>query len=433
MVNSVTNDSSARTGSELAIWQHVTIAAMWFEGIKAANATLALPPNVLRKTMAGTSRAITLRPSLKDVTANHALAAKLLSAAADAYLRGDMDLARQKLLAADIPALFRFGRLLMDRSDPEIVWPPRKRGTGSDIVRTKERMPPQSEMLSLCVRDGWHCRYCGCLVIYGRAREVLRKAFPTEVPWPASGPMHGGFFALTATADHIVPHSRGGDNTQDNLVTSCWPCNFGMENDSLDELGLSDPRLRPPVLDSWDGLTRLLAHPVQPVKPIKPQAERETPALVLRQSAKLRGLGGSLVTQSAWYTGLDVVQRRLADSFLTFLPTLSGLGVSWSANEVLIVRMVVGGFTVQFFGVQPDLAVQVPWATNAPKQNLREFAEFLAAGIPEAVVRETPKLWNVGFPPEKTVRFESLLNRPDEVRQAIEVLHARLSRPALAS
>jgi len=126
------------------------------------------------------------------------------------------------------------------------------------------------------------------------------------------------------------------------------------------------------------------------------------------------------------------MRRPLANSFLSFLLTLSGLDVSWSANKVLIVRMVVGELTVRFFGVQPDLAVQVPWASNAPKQNLREFAEFLAAGIPGAVVRETPKVWNVDLPPERTVSLASMLNRPDEVKKAIQVLHARLSRPIFA-
>jgi hypothetical protein len=135
------------------------------------------------------------------------------------------------------------------------------------------------------------------------------------------------------------------------------------------------------------------------------------------------------IIQSAWYIRLDAESRRSADAFLTFLPTLADFGVTWSANEVLIVRMQVGNFTVLFFGVQPDLNVQVPWSTNAPKPNLREFAEYLAAGIPGAVVHETAKLWNVCLPPDKTVSLASLLNHPDEVRKAVEVLHSRMIRP----
>ena len=92
--------------------------------------------------------------------------------------------------------------------------------------------------------------------------------------------------------------------------------------------------------------------------------------------------------------------------------------------------MQVVDFTVQFFGVQSDLNVQVPWSTNVTKQNLREFAEYLAAGIPGAVVHETPKLWNVCRPPNKNVRLESLLHHPDEVRKAVAVLYSRLTRAA---
>ena len=186
------------------------------------------------------------RPSLNDVTPDHEQAAAWLSAAADAYLSGDMNLARQHLSAADIPALYRVGRLLMDRKDPDVAWPRKGRVARGDTIRAKLRMPSPAEMLSIYTRDGWRCRYCGCRVIYARSRDVWRKAFPNEIPWPSTGPMHGGFFALTASADHVVPHSKGGDNAPENLVTACWPCNFGMEGDTLEELGLSDPRLRPP-------------------------------------------------------------------------------------------------------------------------------------------------------------------------------------------
>lgn len=45
-------------------------------------------------------------------------------------------------------------------------------------------------------RDKWTCRYCG---------EVVT--------------------AMTATLDHIVPQSRGGPNTPENLTTACLTCN----------------------------------------------------------------------------------------------------------------------------------------------------------------------------------------------------------------
>jgi DNA-directed RNA polymerase subunit RPC12/RpoP len=47
-------------------------------------------------------------------------------------------------------------------------------------------------------RDGFRCQYCG--------------ATPVE---------------QTLQVDHVVSVASGGGNDQDNLITSCWPCNIG--------------------------------------------------------------------------------------------------------------------------------------------------------------------------------------------------------------
>jgi hypothetical protein len=374
----------------------------------------------------------TLRNSLRPATAEHEQAADLLSAAADAFLDGSTELASQHLRSADFPVLFRFGRLLMDRRDPEVAWPRRLRSVPKPAVtRVKERMPSAAEILELYIRDGWRCRYCGCRVIYGRARDVLRKAFPDEVHWPASGQSHGGFLALTATPDHVVPHARGGDNSPGNLVTTCWPCNFGMEHDSLDELGLSDPRLRPPVVDGWDGLTRLI--PRKPSAASAPSELRPEQAARKPTRAKSNLTPEMHFTQSSWFSSLDASQRPQAERFVELLDSCRDLGVTWSAKEVLVARMTVGDQKVQFFGVEPDLAVQVPWSTNTSKEHLQRFAASLAQGIPGAILRETPKLWNVHVPPERTVSLRLLLENKEVVRVALEALHCVLKAGSGAS
>lgn len=53
-------------------------------------------------------------------------------------------------------------------------------------------------------RDGFECQYCG------------RKS--------------------NLTLDHIVPRSKGGKNSWENLVTACEPCNLRKGNKSLSEL-----------------------------------------------------------------------------------------------------------------------------------------------------------------------------------------------------
>jgi hypothetical protein len=54
-------------------------------------------------------------------------------------------------------------------------------------------------------RDGWTCQYCG------RTAENL---------------------------DHVVPRSRGGTHTWDNVVAACRRCNSRKENRLIDDVGL---------------------------------------------------------------------------------------------------------------------------------------------------------------------------------------------------
>jgi hypothetical protein len=60
--------------------------------------------------------------------------------------------------------------------------------------------------------------------------------------------------------DHLLPDSRGGETTLENLVITCAPCNYGHHHFTLEEIGLIDPRTAPAHdrrgMDSWDGLER---------------------------------------------------------------------------------------------------------------------------------------------------------------------------------
>ncbi len=83
------------------------------------------------------------------------------------------------------------------------------------------------------VRDGYRCQYCGT-----KAHDL--------------------------TLDHVIPRSRGGEHTWDNIVSACKPCNHGKAGRTPREAGLAlfsaprEPRPNPyamfhagRVIDEW--------------------------------------------------------------------------------------------------------------------------------------------------------------------------------------
>lgn len=82
------------------------------------------------------------------------------------------------------------------------------------FVHVPRRFRRQVTNTFLFARDNYSCQYCG------RHRSELR----------------GRQFL---TRDHILPLSRGGENTWDNVVTSCSPCNNRKGNRLPEEAGLA--------------------------------------------------------------------------------------------------------------------------------------------------------------------------------------------------
>src|SRR5215203_3882580 len=73
---------------------------------------------------------------------------------------------------------------------------------------------------ALFARDGWRCAYCGT----------------------SSGRL---------TLDHVVPRSRGGESSWENVVTACAPCNHKKGNRLLEETQMAlsfVPRAPAPAL-----------------------------------------------------------------------------------------------------------------------------------------------------------------------------------------
>jgi 5-methylcytosine-specific restriction endonuclease McrA len=84
-------------------------------------------------------------------------------------------------------------------------------------VRVPRMVQRKISRRALFARDNWRCVYCGS---------------------------SGGRLTL----DHVIPRSRGGDSTWENVVTSCAPCNLRKGNRLPHEIQMVLPaRPRPPA------------------------------------------------------------------------------------------------------------------------------------------------------------------------------------------
>ena len=143
---------------------------------------------------------------------------------------------------------------------------------------------------------------------------------------------------------------------------------------------------------------------------------------------RLPGINGT--GQAAWLRKLDALEAPPSQRIIDFLDSCADLDVSWSLNKVLLARMRAGGSTVEFLAVEPDGRVQLPWSIDGRKDEFRCFAETLAAGIPGAMVFETPKQWNVGDTDREPLGLLQVLGSTKALRSALEALHAALQAPA---
>lgn len=134
--------------------------------------------------------------------------------------------------------------------------PPRRRiGEGEHPTQSLARVA------AIAARDGYRCAYCGIRVI---EPEILKKiqmkvgrdVFPSKNNKKGSSnrDYHGIWVTTAVTLDHVVPYSESRDDSDSNLVTSCWGCNFGKYHYTCKELELSLPAIGASSGRSWSGL-----------------------------------------------------------------------------------------------------------------------------------------------------------------------------------
>lgn len=121
--------------------------------------------------------------------------------------------------------------------------------------------PPVTLLVATYRRDYYRCRYCGLRLFPVEVLRWYENAVGSQsFKATAKNASHGAALTFRCTYDHVNPMNRGGQHSFDNLVTACYSCNFGKAGYTIEQLGIDDPRLRPPVQDKWDGLVSRISH-----------------------------------------------------------------------------------------------------------------------------------------------------------------------------
>ena len=202
-----------------------------------------------------------MRQCLSDPVPAVYEALKHLGAAMSAHLVGQADEADRLIRAADRPEVLAWADTLWGPGGP---WSSRQTSPSlPNADRLKPRMPGSAERRAIVLRDGFTCRFCGVPVILADARKALVRLYPDAARWGlTNASRHTALQVLELQFDHVLPHARGGASDPGNVLVTCAPCNYGRGNLTCEEVGLSDPWLRPPVPSEWDGLSRV-ANPVR--------------------------------------------------------------------------------------------------------------------------------------------------------------------------
>jgi len=138
-------------------------------------------------------------------------------------------------------------------------------GEGRRILRQRYPFTPvekasrsytERASLRLFYRDGFTDRYSGSRLVNPGALRLLSVLLPEDFPADPNWAMsrsHFAFWELFPTIDHVRPVSRGGQDAEENRVTTSMLRNSAKAHWELSELGWD---LHPPGDHTeWDGLT----------------------------------------------------------------------------------------------------------------------------------------------------------------------------------
>ena len=112
----------------------------------------------------------------------------------------------------------------------------------------------------LFTRDNYKCRYCADPVIPKKVFEKVQSLIGSkDLPLGRTNLTRSGFYLMfVATLDHVIPWSLGGRTDESNLVSSCWSCNYGKANFTVEQIGIRNPHNSIAVPDPAKNVERLL-------------------------------------------------------------------------------------------------------------------------------------------------------------------------------
>ena len=197
----------------------------------------------------------------------------------------------------------------------------KSKNTNESVVDRSRQASSLQEKL-VYKRDGYRCRYCSSRLIPG----IVLKAFSRVIGGDSFGitgtrqQHHGAAVSIRACADHVVPHARGGRTNVENLVTACWPCNFAKAGYAVEEIGIQDPRLRPPQpSDDWDGLMSLFPELQKRLHEVTKKSTAKPSLHSVNREGTPKGVGGvSIVLLHSWLTEWEQNSRKPPESWTPF-------------------------------------------------------------------------------------------------------------------
>jgi hypothetical protein len=135
------------------------------------------------------------------------------------------------------------------------------------------------------------------------------------------------------------------------------------------------------------------------------------------------GKRSTTLSEDEFFAQIDKLRPGAATELRTFLDAQQDLNIDYNVQKVLIVHMNAGPLSFAPLAIYPNGLVDTVW-TPGHKELAKPFSESLAAAIPGALVKETPKNWYV--PRRKSdgkhLTVLNILDNQAGCRAALEVL-----------